>query len=668
MKKKIFFFIIFVFSLWVWKDYKKIDRSFVNQSNVTYDYKNLNSRQLKYIDNKYNKFLENFYVKNFEKHKDHWNLENNDLRDKLPLSKTIKSSKNLTLNTNGIIENENNWFRSHGNNHSNRYSKLKIINKSNAHKLKLAWSFEMTNEIGDIQANPIFVNGKIFTPIAGGYIVALDGGTGKLIWKSKKFGDFVAKRGLVYWEGNENEEPRIIFSNRERLISLNIKNGKFIKSFGKDGKVRTGLNVTTPIIYKNDLVIVTWDKAIEVYDLISGKTKWKLKYQKKNNFRVGGIKYNNAGSNSWGGISADIKRGILYFTTGNPHYYFDGSRRPGKNPKSNSVIAVDLNEKKIIWDFQETFHDIWNSDLPAPPIVTSIKKGNTLIDVVVTPTKRSNTLILDRVSGKPIFNYKLSRAPVSKIAGEKTNPYQPDLEIPQPFGKNKFEFDDIWSYDALKLKKLKENYIDYKFGFYETYEIGKKNLQYSFNGGAEWMGGSIDPNNQILYVTSNNIPWVAELIRANDVKDLIPVYKSKFSRALDDLGYPITKPPWGVLTALNLNNGKLIWQVPFGEYEYLKKREIKKTGTENFGGVTSTAGEILIATGTLDKKIFVYSSNNGKILFEHTLPFIGSAPPTTYLHNNEQYLIVHASGGKTLKKGYPHLVKSGNVIQAFKLK
>ncbi len=668
MKKKIIFFIFFVFSLWIWKDLKKIDTSYLNQSNITYDYGNLNNKYLKYLFTKYNNFLENFYTKNIEDHKDYWTLESQESRDKLPSSKTISPAINITKNTHEIISNKDNWFRSHGNNHSNRYSKLKLINNKNSQNLELAWTFEMTGEKGDIQANPIFFDGKIYTPIAGGYIVALDGKTGKLIWKSEKLGSFAAKRGLVYWEGNKIEKPRIIFSNRERLISLDAKDGKFIKSFGKNGKVRSGLNVMTPVIYKDNIVIVTWEKAIEVYDLVSGKIKWKLKYQKKNKNRVGGVKYNNSGSNPWGGISADINRGILYFTTGNPHYYFDGSRRPGKNRMSNSIIAVDLNKRKIIWDFQETAHDIWNSDLPAPPIITSIKKEGELIDIVITPTKRSNTLILDRISGKPIFDYKLSKAPVSKIVGEKTHPYQPDLEIPEPFGKNKFNFNDIWSYDPVQLEKLKENYKDHKFGFYETYEIGKKNLQYSFNGGAEWMGGSVNPESQIFYVTSNNIPWIAELERINDKKILIPIYKSKFKRALDDSGYPITKPPWGTLTALNLNNGKIIWQVPFGEYENLKKMGIKKTGTENFGGVTSTAGQILIATGTLDKKLFIYNSDNGKILYEYKMPYVGSSPPTTYLYKNEQYIIVHASGGRTLKKGYPQLINDGNLILAFKLK
>ncbi|WP_440931720.1 outer membrane protein assembly factor BamB family protein [Candidatus Pelagibacter sp.] len=666
-KKKIFLFLILYIFYWIFKDYKKIDIYFVNQSKVTYDIKNVNSNFLKKIHRLYNQTIENILVSYFETHKNYWNLvEGKD--DKFPEYKFVERKKKLTV-SNGINPiNTNNWERSHGNNFSNRFSNLKKINNKNASNLEIAWTFEMKEHKGDIQANPIIVDGIIYTPIAGGYIVAIDGKSGKLIWKSDKFTSSVARRGLVYHKNQDDKIPRLIFSNRERLISLNADNGKFIKSFDGDGQVRTGLNVTTPVIYKDNIIIVTWDRAIEVYDLYSGKTKWKFKYLKEISKRYGGKKFNNDGSNSWGGISLDENRGILYFTTGNPHYYFDGTQRPGSNPNSCSLIAIDLEKKKILWSFQETSHDIWNSDLPAPPILTSITKNNKKIDVVVTPTKRSNTLILDRITGEPIFDFRLRKAPKSKLPGEKTSRYQPDLEIPEPFGRNIFKKDDLWSYDLGYQKEINKKYKNFNFGFYEPYSLQKKTLQYNFNGGAEWMGGSIDHAKGIMYVTSNNTLWETGITEIEDNKSLIPNYSSNFTRALDINGYPVIKPPWGSLTALNLNDGKIIWQVPFGEFDYLKKLGIPKTGTENFGGVTATAGNIAIATGTLDKKVYVFDSKNGEILFQKKLPFIGSAPPSTYLYEGEQYFVLHSSGGSTLKKGYPNLVEDGNVLIAFKLK
>tara|TARA_Y100000768_G_scaffold131051_1_gene97416 strand:- start:4073 stop:6106 length:2034 start_codon:yes stop_codon:yes gene_type:complete len=666
-KKKFFLFFIIIIFFWVWKDYKKIDIYFVNQNKVTYDIKNVNSKFLKKINRIYNQTLENILVTYFSSHKEYWNLID-DKEDDLPEFKILKSNTKFTKSNNDNPINTEDWQRSHGNNSSNRFSNLKIINNENASDLEIAWIFKMKDHKGDIQANPIIVNGIIYTPIAGGYIVAIDGKSGKLIWKSDKFTKSVARRGLLFHKNKNDKIPRIIFSNRERLISLNATNGKLITSFGGDGQVRTGLNVTTPVVYKNNIIIVTWDRAIEVYDLFSGKTKWKLKYIKKISKRYGGKKFNNNGANSWGGISLDENRGILYFTTGNPHFYFDGTQRPGSNPNSSSLIAVDLEKKKILWSFQETSHDIWNSDLPAPPILTSITKDNKKIDVVVTPTKRSNTLILDRLTGEPIFDFRLRKAPKSKLAGEKTSPYQPDLEIPEPFGRNIFKKEDLWSYDLGFQKEIKKKYDNYNFGFYQPYELGKKTLQYNFNGGAEWMGGSVDHSKGIMYVTSNNTLWETGITKVENNKSLIPEYSSNFTRALDKNGYPVIKPPWGSLTALNLNDGKIIWQVPFGEFDYLKKIGFPKTGTENFGGVTATAGNIMIATGTLDKKVYVFDSKNGEILFKKKLPFIGSAPPSTYLYKGEQYIVLHSSGGSTLKKGYPNLVNDGNVLIAFKLR
>jgi quinoprotein glucose dehydrogenase len=667
-KKLIFFLLIALFFFWVWKDYKKIDFHFINQSKITYNYKNLNNKTLKRIHDLYNRITENFLISFSTTHKQYWILEDSDKRNKLPNYKFIKSKNRFTLTNNNNSKNYSNWPRSHGNSSSNRFSNLTKINNSNAANIEIAWIFEMHGYKGDIQANPIIVNGIIYTPIAGGYVVAINGKTGKLIWKSKKFGTSVARRGLIYWEDNNKQSSRLIFSNREKLISLNVENGKILKSFGNDGQVRTGLNVTAPIIYKDSIVIVTWDRAIEVYDLHSGKTKWKLKYKKNVNKRFGGKKFNNNGANSWGGISADIKRGILYFTTGNPHSYFDGTQRPGDNPGSNSLIAVDLNNKKIIWSFQETAHDIWNLDLPAPPILTSIKINNKKIDVVIAPTKRANTLILDRLTGNPIFDLRYRKAPKSKLKGEKTSFYQLDLEIPEPFGENIFDLSHLWSYDFLKLDKLSKKYKDYNFGFYQPYEINKKNLQYNFHGGAEWMGGSVDHDNGIMYVTNNNILWEAGITKIENEQSLIPKYSSFFKRALDKNGYPVTKPPWGTLAALNLNDGKIIWKVPFGEYKFLKNLGIKKTGTENFGGVTATSGNIAIATGTLDKKMYIFDTTDGKILFSKKLPFIGSAPPSTYLYDNKQFIVLHSSGGSSLKKGYPNLVEAGNLLIGFKLK
>jgi quinoprotein glucose dehydrogenase len=666
---KYLFYLLLLFLLIVFFDMTKINYKYENKRLVEINSKNINSSFIKSIINFIELRHEDLLLKFSEKSKEYWVVEKKSEREILPNIKIIKSATIFTENKYEYIKNKDNWSRSNGNSNSNRFSDLNLINKNNLHQVEIAWIYNsndrnQSNLDYDIQCNPIAVNGKIYTPTAGGYIVSIDGYNGKEIWRSRKFKDDVARRGIIYWSGDNLHDPRIYFSDHNYLVALSINNGDVIKSFGNNGYTKTGPSKIAPIIYKNYLVTATFDKNIEIYDLISGKLNFKIFFGDDKNERNGGKKYDShKGSNPWGGFSADLDRGIAYITTGNPGNYFDGTKRPGKNDYSNSVIAVDLENKKILWTFQETSHDIWNLDLPAPAILTSIKKNNKKIDVVVVVTKRGNTLILDRLTGAPIFDLTYKKAPISLLPGEKTSPYQLDLNIPEPFSKNTFSEKDVFYLDKNNKLEIEEVVKSSNYGFFATYQLKKKTIQYNFHGGAEWMGASVDHANQIMYVTANNIPWITEVVKDLDKNYN---YKSNFKRFLDKEGYPVTTPPWGILAALNLNNGKLIWTVPFGSYAELEKKGIPKTGTENFGGATATSSGLIFATGTLDKMIYAYDSSNGKELWKRELPFIGSAPPTIYSVKEEQFIIVQSTGSNSLRMGYQ--IKMGDALVAFKLK
>jgi len=587
--------------------------------------------------------------------------------ESLPETKIIYGKKNnFTLNETKHENNQNEWFRSHGNHTSNRFSNLAQINLQNVNKLELVWKYKFNEIKRDIQSNPIIAEEKIFLPTTGNTIIALDYKNGKKIWEYN-IKATPARRGMVYWPNN-NLESRIYFCAEKQIISINPKDGKLVKNFGKDGivKLKRRCKVSPAIIGKK-LIIATVEPAVEVYDIFSGNLLWKyyLKEKNKKN-RYGGKRYDYSGGNPWGGISADIDRGILYVTTGNAGFYFDGVNRPGDNKYSNSIVAIDIINKKKLWDFQEISHDIWNLDIPAPPILTSIIRNNKKIDVVIAVTKLGNTIILDRLTGEPIFDFHKKKAPRSKIAGEKTAYYQPNLEIPEPFAKQFFNINEITNISTQSENYIKNKIKNSNFGFFQPHELDKENIFFGFHGGAEWMGASVNHQNGIMYITSHNIPWITSILKISD-KYSYYSYESRSERLFDQNGYPGSKPPWGTLTSLDLNNGKIIWQVPFGEYKELSKKGLPITGTENYGGATGTAGNLIFATGTVDKKIRAFDSTNGKEVWSYQLEFAGSGPPSTYFVNGKQYVIVASTGSLSLSSGYKN-IKYGNLLYCFSLK
>ena len=670
----IIFSLISVFFLIIIYDLSSYDSSYLNRSAFTVNPNNLNSKKIKKIYGNLEKYYYKLNYTFFDSHKKNWEVEDFEKRKNLPNTTIISGKKeNFSLGTNieDIEKNYSNWMRSHGGYSSAKFSELKKISKSNVKDLEVAWIFKSNDIKKSIQANPVVYEGLVYFPTPGNYIVCLDGANGEIVWKYKvEKGLAAAKRGLLLWKDKKNDSLTIFFTNNDQLISLNAKTGEPNASFGKNGIIKIGSAPTTPTIIDDNLVIGSIRPSIEVYDVYNGNLKWKY-YLRETNFNflnLGDFK----GGTPWGGISSDNKKGILYLTTGNAEPYLVGVKRPGKNLFTNSVIAFDIRNKKLLWYFQETCHDLWNYDIASPPILTTINKYGKRIDVVVAVTKLGNTIILDRITGELIFDFEKKLAPTSKFPGEKTCEYQPSVKIPEPFARSEFNLDQVTNKTEKDREYILEQLKSSNYGFFPTYEINKPTITYGVWGGAQWPGASVDPYKNILYVTSNNFPHKWEVYSSFNINKNLEFktnYYDMKSNQLKDLeGYPGVTPPWGTLTALNLNSGKIIWQVPLGYFEELKKRGFQDTGTLNFGGATATAGGVVFAAGTIDKLIRAFDADTGKILWEYKLPYIGSAPPTIYEANGEQYVIIPATGGLVLSFAYPELVEQGDTFVAFKLK
>ncbi len=663
--KKIFKYFLYLLTLLIiftFYELTSIDTSYVNKSKFSIDINNIRNPQIKRFVRKLdNLFGELYFTQSNFKQKEFYEIDLN-YYNSLPNEIIVPPKlSNLTQSNDKNFNNNVDWKRSHGNHSSNKFSNLKRINKDNVHLLDVAWTHTFKKK-KDIAGNPIFYNGTIYLSSTDKSLVALNAFDGIKKWEFKTEG-VAARRGLLI---NGEKNPKVYFCDQKNLIALNADNGVPVKEFGNNGKIKLKKNCQiTPVIIDDKIIIGTFEPSVEVYNLLSGKLLWRfyLKEKNKDFFRYGGKRYDYSGGNPWGGISADLERKILFVSTGNAGRFYEGTTRPGDNKYSNSLVAIDIENKKLLWEFQEIGHDIWNYDIASPPILTSVNVNNKKIDVVVAPTKFGNTIILDRLTGNNIFEYIKKKVPVSTVPGEKTSYYQKVFSLPKPLSRQFFEESHITDITEKSYNYVKEQIKDASYGLFMPNSIDRKNIIYK--GGAQWMGASIDNQNSIMYITSNDVPYLIWLEKNRTKSYYDYSMRSKF--LVDHLGYPGSKPPWGRLTSIDLNTGNKLWEIPFGEYKQLTEIGIPITGTYNFGGVTGTAGGLVFATGAQDNKVKAFDSSNGEELWSYQLPFSGSTPPTIFEYLNEQYVIIVSTGSYSVKQAFPKFSEFGNKIFAFKL-
>jgi quinoprotein glucose dehydrogenase len=662
LKKYLLYIFIIIFTFTIY-ELTNFNFHYVNKPLITIDINNIRNPQIKKLVRFADNYFSYYYFKFSKKKKEEFYNTNEKNLKQLPEKKIYKTNiNNLTTSNNKNYNNNKNWLRSHGNHSSNKFSSLEKINLKNISKLDLYWIYEF-DEKKPIPGNPIFFDGNIFVATTGKSLVSIDVLTGKKNWEFYTEG-YPAIRGLLLDKKTKN----LYFCDQYNLISIQSKTGTTNKEFGNNGKIKLKHKChVTPAIIDKDLVIATFEPSVEVYDLKKGKIKWKyyLKKKEKNFFRYGGKRFDYSGGNPWGGISADIDRKIIYVSTGNAGNFHDGTTRPGSNEYSNSVVAIDVKSKKLLWAFQEIEHDLWNYDIASPPILASISRYDKKLDVVVVPTKYGNTLVLDRVTGESLYDYEKVKAPLSDVPGEKTANYQKNFPLPEAFSRKVFYRNDVTKLSKERTEHVNEKIKDSDYGFFIPPSLTKKNIIYK--GGAQWMGASIDNNTGTMFVNSNNIPSFIWLEKTNNINSYYS-YSSGFSIIKDQFGYPGSTPPWGSLTSIDLNNGKINWQVPFGEYEELSKQNIPITGTINYGGVTATDGNLVFATGTIDKKVRAFNSQNGTEVWSYKMDFSGSSPPTIFEFKDEQYILVVSTGSQTMKAQFPDQTEFGNKIYLFKLR
>jgi quinoprotein glucose dehydrogenase len=676
-------------------------------------------------------------------------IEDAAARAKLPEFKIIPAAEPRQLTaSNGkpLAASLRTWTVSHGDAGMRRYSALTQINRENVATLQEAWRFRSNDGHGNIQCNPIVVEGVMYGPTVGRSLVALNAATGVELWRlalesPARIGleDAPARRGLVYWHGDQQHGARVVFTAGNWLYAVEPKTGKLLTDFGENGRTALPTGGTAVgVIWRNTYIIPGLYGDIFSFDLGSGKPLWRF-HTIPHEGEFGADTWQGAvreGANCWGGVALDEERAIVYAAIGAARPDFIGVERLGDNLFSDCVVALDARTGRRLWHFQNVRHDIWDLDNPAPPNLVTITRDGRKIDAVACVTKTGATLLLDRLTGKPIFPFRLRRAPSSTLPGEVTAPYQPDVELPEPLSNPAVRLEDLTNRTPEAHEQVLKQVQRATVGWFAPAAEARPMLYRSSRGGAEWTGACIDVPTGRLYVSTNHLISMTTVFRSDEAErdpklppssgeqvflqscagchgpkrqgvgmvpsliglrhrttdaevkallktgrngmppappmtsaeqsDLLdylmrrnqpppapgksgekaaPYFAVGYKFINDDEGYPGGKPPWGELNCLDLNTGKILWHVPLGEYAALTAQGLPRTGTENFGGPSVTAGGLVFCAGTRDEKIRAFDKDTGEELWSAKLPFGGYAPPTVYEIDGRQFVVIAATGG-----------------------
>lgn len=499
----------------------------------------------------------------------------------------------------------------------------------------------------------------------GHRVVALNPATGEPKWSfdskndASRSGHSRSSRGLAYW--SDGKAQRILYGTPDgRILSLDARSGRPDPGFkpvdlrSEFGPQWTNTYVgvsAAPTVYR-DLVYVgiangedagSAPGTIMAFSVRTGKRVWSFDVlPKKGRFGFDTWSQDPARSSgaagAWSGYVVDDRRGILFAATGSATPDFDGSRRLGDNLFANCILALDAKTGKRLWHFQTVHHDLWDHDNASTPVLCKIRRNGRTIEAVATVTKTGFCFVLDRVTSKPLFPVREVPAPPSSLPGEIAAKTQPEPVLPPPLSATLFAKQNVTNISTESREFVLRRLEGLSFG--RKYLPPTKEgtiVVPGYFGGSPWSGASFDPRSNMLFVNTNELPGIMS-------------HPANYLFLTDQEGYPGVKPPWGTLTAIDLNKGKFAWRRPLGEYKELTARGIPPTGTPNLGGSLVTAGNLVFVGSTCDQTFRAFDSRTGKVLLEFSLPASAFAAPATYSISGRQYVVIAAGGGGYAKR------------------
>ena len=596
------------------------------------------------------------------------------------------------------------WHVHGGDSGYTRYSSLNQINTDTVGDLDIAWrrssvDASLIQQWPDLQysnqlrSTPIMVDGILYASNGIGLVEAFDPGTGQTLWVQDHsfLGDDTPRgasnRGVAYWA--DGADKRIFSIRPPYLLATNASTGQSLDSFGSNGKVdlrydaETGYSGTSPPVVVKDVVILGSAMAdhpytkeqhpgdVRAYDVRTGELRWTWSPIPKagepgvetwldDSWTYSGM------ANVWTMFSADLELGYVYLPTGAPTNDMYGGHRPGNNLYANSLVCVDATTGERVWHFQTVHHDLWDYDNNVAPILMDITVDGRDIKAVVQLTKQAIAYTFDRVTGEPVWPIIERPVPGSNTPGEWISPTQPFPTKPLPFDRHGITADDLIDFtDELKAEALEiaEPYILGEIytppsirGEDATDTKGTLQLPGSV-GGAEWGGAGFDPETGMLYIPSVTGAFAADLTPGNP--DRMNVRFTRGTRAFPDgpRGLPLTKPPYGRITAIDMNTGEHVWMVPNGNgprnHPAIEHLNLPPLGQPGRAMTLLTKSLLFVSEGDpimvrtppgagehAGKAFRAYNKDSGAVIWETIFPAGTNGSPITYMHDGKQYIVM----------------------------
>jgi glucose dehydrogenase len=578
-----------------------------------------------------------------------------------------------------------------------RYSPLTQIDRTNVARLRAAWVYH-TKDFADegkypmftaFECTPLVVDGVMYVTTARSRLIALEAETGRELWvfdpkvSAGRPGSQLVNRGSAYW--SDGASKRIFLGTADgRLFAIDAANGKPAAQFGDNGWIdlrrgvadsfpAAGWGLSSQAVVWRDLVITGARSPdgepqgpsgdVRAFSARTGKPVWRFHVvPRQGEFGVETWEDESwkerAGVNPWSMMSVDVERGMVFVPLTSPATDFYGGDRKGANLFGDCVLALDAATGKRIWHFQTIHHDLWDWDLPAMPNLVTLHRGGKDIPAVAQVTKTGFLFVLDRLTGKPLFDVEERPVPQSTVPGEQTWPTQPFPVKPPPYARQTMTWDeltDVTPESRAECRKL----IDGAATGPMFRPIG---LAYTVmfpgtNGGANWGGASYDPVSNLLFVNSMDVGALYKLAPRPEGSKIPyrPMGRgTQSSRFWDHNLYPCQKPPWGFLTAIDLDKGEFRWRVTLGVVDELIARGIPPTGAPNLGGSIATAGGLVFIGATNDSRFRAFDKDTGKELWVTRLPASAHATPMTFMgkKTGKQFVVIAAGGGNKYNSTY----------------